>query len=341
MSNRITVKIETFEFETRFASQDYIKCGLAMQFEEDREFKIQFDNKSLGEILSEVEEYFSGEITENIETVYYVPWVVGNFIIYQISFKMDVENKKWFFRYKKSQNNPDFDYVYEMSEDDVRSMYDQLKKQYDSIDWDSLGKSELYTFNLPEKKFEWCYSAKAFEVTFGDLTCNKEIRAIYVSALNYSGPLRVKENFVNYYLGSEILIEFDDVLIDLLIHAHGLYQWRTFSKESIEIMGPRLDFIEDRHEEFCKIANVYNAFELEYLNSKIDAVRVDSTTYRSWAAHDFDKSKVGDPVELPENLHIELENGNRLSFLGWDDDFVIKIENACANAVRRSYDRLK
>ncbi len=331
MSDRITVKIETFEFETRYASQDYVKCGLTIQFgEADREFKIEFDNKSLGEILSEVEEYFNGGITENTETVYYVPWVVGNHIIYQISFKMDVENKKWLFRYKKSQNDPKFDFICEMSEDDVRSMYDQIKKQYEPIDWDSLGKSELYTFDLPEKEFEWCYSAKDFEIAFGDITRNKEIRAVYVSATNYQGPLRVKENFVNYYVGSEIFIEFDDVLIDLLIHAQGLYKWRYFDKKDVGIVGPRLDFIQDGDEEFCKIGNVYNAFELEYLNSKIEAVSVDVTTYWPWEARGFDKSKLGDPIELPENLHLQLANGNILSFLGWDDDFVIKIEDACS-----------
>ena len=29
MSKRIIVKIETFEFETKYAYQDYVKCGLA------------------------------------------------------------------------------------------------------------------------------------------------------------------------------------------------------------------------------------------------------------------------------------------------------------------------
>ena len=329
MENKITVKIETFEFETRYASQDYVKCGLAIKFEDEgREFKIEFDNKSLGEILSEIEEYFNGEITKNTETVYYVPWVVGNFVIYQITFAIDVEKKKWFFRYKKSQNDTEFGFIYEMSEDDVHSIYDQIKKQYDAIEWESLGKSELYTFDLPEEEFEWCYSAKDFESAFGDIVRNKEIRAIYVSATNYQGPLRVKENFVNYYVGSEIIIEFDDVLIDLLIHAQGLYQWRCFDDKRVRIVGPRLDFIEDGDEEFCKIANVYNAFELEYLNSAIESVSVDVTTYWPWAARGFDKSKLGDPIELPENLHLNLANGNMLSFLGWDDDFVIKIEES-------------
>lgn len=327
MSNRITVKIVTFDFEIRYTSQDYVKCGLDIKFNEaDREFKIEFDNKSLREFLSEAEEYFNGRTPPNSEMVYYVPWVAGNHVVYPISFKTDVENKKWFFRHKNSQNDSDFDFVWEMSEDDVRSMYDQVHKQYNAIVWDSLGKAELYTFDLPEKEFEWCYSAKTFEAVFGDITCNKEIRAVYVSATNYQCPLRVKENFVNYYIGAEIVIEFDDILVDLLIYAQGLYKWRYFDKKDIRIVGPRLDFIADGNKEFCKIDNVYNAFELEYLNSKIEAVSVDVTTYWPWAARGFDMSKLGEPIELPENLHLELKNGNRLSFLGWDDDFVIKIE---------------
>ena len=73
---------------------------------------------------------------------------------------------------------------------------------------------------------------------------------------------------------------------------------------------------------------------LAYLNSKVEAVSVDITTYWPWSARGFDESKLGDHIELPENLHLELENGNRFSFLGFDDDFVIKIEDACESTER-------
>ena len=328
MENNMTVSIETFEFETRYASQDYVKCGLSIKFEkEDREFKIVFDNKSLAEIISEIEMYFGGEIAENTNTVYYVPWVVGNYVIYQITFMIDVEQKKWFFRYKKSQNDAEFGFVYEISENELRSLYEQIKSQYDAVNWNNIGKSEIYTFKTPDTEFEWCYSAKSFESAIGSISNGKEIRSIYVSAMNYRDPLRVKRNFVNYYLGSEVIVEFDDYVVDLLVHAQGLYQWRIFDKKDIEIVGPKTKFIDDGDEEFCKIGNVYEAFELEYLNSRIESVKVDKTTYWPWAARGFDKSKLEDPIELPENLHFNLANGNTLSFLGWDDDFVIKISN--------------
>ena len=327
MAKEIEIKIEPNKFETRYATQDYVKCGLSIKFKkEDREFKLWFDSKSLAEIISEIEMYFSGEITENTDTVYYVPWVIGNFIIYQITFMIDVEKNKWFFRHKKSQNDAEFDFIYEMSENEVRSMYEQIKSQYDAIDWDNIGKSEIYTFNFPDTEFEWCYSAKGFEAALSSVSKGKEICAIYVSAMNYSDPLRVKTNFVNYYHGSEVIVELNDFVIDLLIHAHGLYQWRRFDKKDVDLVGPQLKFIDDGDEEFCKLGNVYDAFELEYLNSKVSTVKVDATSYWPWAARGFDKSKLGDPIDIPENLHFNLANGNTLSFLGWDDDFVIKIE---------------
>ena len=329
MAYNMIVKIDTFEFETRYASQEYVECGLSIHFEETgREFKFVFDNGSLKEILSEVDMYFNGAISQNTETVYFVPWVAGNCVVYPLTFLIDVEKRTWLFRYKSCQNNSDFDYIYEMNEDEVRSMYNQIKKQYEAIAWNVLGKSELYTFDFSEKEYQWCYSAKRFEALFAEIAFNQEIRAIYVSAANYRDPLKVEENFVNYYIGSEIVIELDDIIIDLLIYAQGLYQWRCFDKKDVAIIGPRLDFIEDGDEEFCKIEDVYHAFEFEYLNSRIKAVSVEKTSYIPWCPHGFDKSKLDDPIELPENLIFELENGNRLSFLGWDDDFVIKIENS-------------
>ena len=116
-----------------------------------------------------------------------------------------------------------------MSEDDLRSMYDQIKKQYDSIDWNSLGKSELYTFNLSEKEFEWCYSARALQQDIESLVVGQQIKSIYVSAANYLDPLHERENYVNYLdTCSQTIIVLDNVIIELWIYGHGLFSWRYF-----------------------------------------------------------------------------------------------------------------
>ena len=39
-------------------------------------------------------------------------------------------------------------------------------------------------------------------------------------------------------------------------------------------------------------------------------------------------SKVGDPIEIPEQINFTLANGNVLSFRWLDADFIIKINKA-------------
>lgn len=329
MKNKITVKIDTFEFETKYASQEYTKCGLFIRFEDvDREFRLVFDSRSICEMISEIDMYFRGDITEGTEAVYYPPWIVGNFIIYPITYWIDPKNKTWLFRHKKSQNDPEFDFLYSLTEDDIRSIQNQLKKQYDAISWDSLGRVNLYSFDLPDKSFDWCYSAKMFQKKLTELCMNKEIKAVYVSSLNYSSPLHVGKNTVNYYLGSEVLVELDDIVLDLLIHAEGLFEWRFFSKKEIKLIGPTLDFIEDGKNTFCKVESAYHAFECEYCASCIQKISVGETTFWPWTPCGFDQTKLGSPVEVPQSLWFHLKNGNALSFIGRHDDFVIAIASA-------------
>ena len=141
---------------------------------------------------------------------------------------------------------------------------------------------------------------------------------------NYADPLRVTENYVNYYLGSELIIQFDDVLLDLLIFAEGLFKWRWFNNNEYTISGPTIKFIDDGDEEFCDIGNAYGAFKTNYKVSILN-INVENTEYWPWRANGFDKSKLGDPIELPKTILFELSNNYTLSLHGWDDDFAIKL----------------
>lgn len=326
MSKSFQIKIEPFKFYQKYASQDYVLCGISFNFsDENHIFRSECNNKCLLEILSTIYDYFGGKIEKNIELYYDVPWILGG-VDYPFSFKINVQEKQWLFRYKNRTNASYFDFVFEMNEDDIRSMRRQIESEYAKMDWQSLGKSELYTFNLPSKDFEWCYSAKEFNNALNELCKGKKIDSIYVSATNYADPLRVKENYVNYYIGSEIFIQLEGVLLNLLIFACGLFMLRVFDNSEVSIAGPRLDFIQDGDNEFCNIHDVYNAFKLDYLNSKIEEVTIQDTNCWPWEAKGFDESQLGDPIELPEEIFFKLENGNTLSFVGWDDDFAIRIK---------------
>ena len=321
------IKIEPFKVYQKYALQDYVLCGISFNFS-DRNLSLRSEcnNKCLLEILSAIDDYFDGRIRKDTELDYDVPWIAGGVVKYKFSFEINVKRQHWVFRYKNQTNASDFDFLFEMNEDDVRSMRSQIESEYAKMDWQSLGKSELYTFNLPSKDFEWCYSAKAFNNALNEICMGKKIESIYVSATNYADPLRVEENFVNYFIGSEIFIKLEGVLLNLLIFACGLFKWRVFDNSEVSISGPRLDFIQDGDNEFCNIHDVYNAFKLDYLNSKIEKITIQDTDYWPWDANGFDESQLGDPIELPEAIFFKLENGNTLSFVGWDDDFVIRIK---------------
>ena len=327
MSRSFQIKIEPYEYYNKYDSQDYVLCGIRFNFSEDEKqcFRSECSNKCLYEILSAINDYFNGKIEKDTELYYEVPWIIGG-VDYPFSFKINVEKKQWIFRYKKQTNAAEFDFEYPMDESELRDMYDQIENQYAETDWFSLGKSQLYTFGLPQKEFRWCYSAKTFNEALNNLCNGKRIESIYVSATNYADPLNVRENCVNYYIGSEIFIQLEDVILNLLIFACGLFKWRSFENSEITISGPRIDFIQDGDKEFCKLDDVYRAFKLEYCNAKIENVTVNDTDCWPWDANGFDESQLGDPIELPEEVFFKLDNGNMLSFVGLDDDFAIRIK---------------
>lgn len=325
MIDKITVKINPLPHYNKYDSSDYVLCGIDFYITCNRtnhHFCSESSNNCIKELLNEIEDYLSGKLSSDTELCYYVPWIAGNHC-YPYSFKINSLDS-WSFRYKRNQNDAEFDFECDISKDDVLSLQAQIKEQFSKIDWDSLGQTPLYTFDFPDKEFEWCYSAKAFCKSLNNLCLGKSIKTIYVSATNYADPLRVEENYVHYYVGSELIIQFDDILLDLLIFAGGLFRWRWFDSNEYTMSGPTIKFIDDGDEEFCDIGNAYGAFKADY-TTKISAISVNDTEYWPWSAKGFDKSKLGDPIELPETILFELSNNYTLSLHGWDDDFTIKL----------------
>ena len=322
MIDKITVKINPLPHYNKYDSSDYVLCGIDFYITCNRtnhHFCSESSNNCIKELLNEIEDYLSGKLSPGTKLHYYIPWIAGNYCEYPYSFKISSPDI-WTFHYNYGQT----DFECEISKDAVISMRDQLDEQFSNTDWSSLGKTPLYTFHFPDKDFEWCYSAKALCDSLNNLCRGKNIKTIYVSATNYADPLQAEENYVNYYIGSELIIRFDDILLDLLIFAEGLFQWRVFDKSEYTSTGPTLKFIEDGDEEFCDIGNVYGAFKTDYTAS-INNIYVNKTDYWPWAAKGFDKSKLGNPIELPKTILFELSNNYTLSLRGMDDDFSIKL----------------
>ena len=329
MSDNIKVKINPFPYYYKNRSCPFILCVISFDIFSggcNHHFESECNDNCIKKILAETEEFLAGK-SSHTELYYAIPWIMGDTCGYPYSFEIKPEKNIWTFRYKKNQldSDSDFDFVCDLSRDDVISMKLQLKDEYAKIDWDSLGKTPIYTLDCPDKKFTWCYSAKDFCKSLKDLCVGNRIKTLYVSATNYAQPLRVKENYVNYYHGAELLIEMEDCLLDLLIFARGLFKWRLFQKSEYTFSGPTLKFIDNGDEEFCALGNIYDMFTAEYANTPISNVSVQTTDDWPWDDDDFDVSALGNPIELPETIFIHLENNYTLSLHGWDDDFAIKL----------------
>ena len=334
MTKEIEIKIEPNEYcyVNEYDSTIYNSCYLHIYFlEEDVYCTCGANDKVIIGIIETLEDYFHGRIDSDVAIYLTAPWIMGKYIIKPYAFEIDGSRYLWSFTFETPFQLANGRYidVIDLSHEQLLSMYDQLTAQFDSFDWGEIGKISLYRFSTPNKEFEWCYSASALQQDIESLAVGQTIKSIYVSVSNYLDPLHERENYVNYlHTWSQTIIVLKDVIIELWIYGHGLFSWRYFHINEVNIEGPIMDFIRNSDKDFCDIGNVHTMFKLEYKDSTIVSVSVDDTEYLPWSFTSFDKSKVGDPIEIPEQINFSLENGNVLSFRGLDADFAIKIENA-------------
>ena len=318
--------IEPFEHYTRFKTNKHILVNICFEFGEGCTFGSEFNKKGIRQLMSDIDAFLDGKTKSDTVLEYPDVTVFGDCEMHPFSFEIKPSEGVWIFRYKSYSYGESFDFLYKMNENEIRLMRYQLERQYKDIDWNSLGKCELYTFDFPERDFEWCYSAKALRDSLCKVCLGKQINSLYVSVGNYAGPLTAGENYVYYYLGSGVIVELDDILLHFLIHASGLFQWRVFKKCEYSINGPKIDLASNFDEEFCKIGNAYDCFKLEYRGSRIERISVRDTDSAPFYIGGFDEARAENPnTELPEGILLGLENGNTLSLFGEEDYFGIDI----------------
>lgn len=328
MQNAISVKLKPYEFYTRYEGSELAQCGIEFFLYQNGKtypFRSATSDTCIKEMLEYIDDYLCGRMTESRELFFFIPWIMGDFVIFPYSFRVDIENDTWEFRYKSSQNYKDFEYVQTLTHGDIMTLREQLSDEYARVDWKTLGKRPLYRFGFANRNPQWSYSATELCNILSGICKEKSIKDIYVGASNYANPLDVRKNYVNYYLGSEIIIQLDAGILELDIYGEGLFRWQLFDIPQYKIFDPYINFISDKNEEFCRIDTVYDSFTGEYRNSKIKKVTVDVTSDISYSARGFDENKLGDPVEVAESVHLHLANGFTLSFLGYDDDFAIEL----------------
>lgn len=329
--NKVKVAINPIKNYVKYKESNYVLCSITFEIEKNGKiysFKQECSNKCIEKLIKTIDKYLANKIKKNRSFYFYIPWIMGNCLEYPYSFYININESCWTFRYKDCPNNKDYDFVCELAHSEIISMQEQIKNEYFKIEWEKLGCVNLYTFSTSNKETEWCYSANEFVKELKQVCLNKEIRKIYVSAENYRDPLSVNENSVNYYTGDCVIIQFDDCLLKFGIAAYGLFHWCWYKSSEFTVSNPKYKQIEDGDDEFCDVGNAYGAFKYSYTNSKITDITVKTTDMWPWKASGFDESKLGNPIELPERLHLVLNNGVVVSLIGCDDDFVIEV-NSC------------
>ena len=182
----------------------------------------------------------------------------------------------------------------------------------------------LWFFKGPIKEHQWCYSARELNEMLTKLCVGKSIVAIYVSAMNYVSCISTQHRYVDYYMDAALVIRLNDVCIYLLVYAQGLFKVCVYSSSEVEWIQIT-DCVYDKENEFSDIADVYGMFDLEYKESEIVQVIVDKSSDWSFSVEGFEKSKIGKTIELPERIHLILDNGNKLSITGVEEYFTISI----------------
>ena len=282
----------------------------------------------LRELVETADAFLENRITEAVCLSFVVPWIAGDYVRYGYYFDIKIGDNPgdnyWVFNITPNftAEKRELKYSCKLNREQVKALRDSLACQINEFDWENCGKTEFFMFELPDRPYEWCYSARALENTLNELLVGDKLETIYVSGSNYTDPLRVRENFVNYYIGSRVYLEFENQHVDILANAAGLFEIRFFKTCEVK-KSQYFDQLEELDEVLCDTGYVFN---LKYAGQVIQHIDVEAVEYYPWHAKGFDKSKIGEPRELPESIHFGFENRTELTIAGWDDDFIIQME---------------
>lgn len=335
MTDKFEVRICPIPYYVKYKSSDYTLANIQFDIIQDG---VPFDNGHNGwykccdiglkKLIKAADDFLAGRITEKTRLRFVIPDIYGEDSYYGYFFEINVGSMSaenyWEFKATPNHIVREWitDYACRLNQEQVAALRNSVARQFEAFDWENCGKTEFFRFDVPDRPYEWCYSAKRLETMLNELLTGQKLQAIYVSGTNYAGPLSVRKNYVDYYLGSRVYLAFEKTHADILAHAYGLFEIRFFDADQVN-RTRFYDELENGDEVLCDTGDV---FQLHYEGETIKRITVDADNYWAYTAKGFDISKVGDPVELPSNLHFVFHSGSQLTIIGGEDDFVLKME---------------
>lgn len=330
MVEKFDLSLRPIKYYVRFQNDDVIRAIIDINIVNDGvKFSQSFlcSDYVINQLINASDQFVSGKITEADRLWLKHPHIVNGvlpffFDMYPAS---EHDGEHWVFHFVENPYIDDMKEIYscDLGKNLIEKMGLDLDREYKDFDWENAGKTEYYKFGFPDIDYKWYYSASEFSNDVKEMVLGHKLQNIYVSALNYAAPLRVENNFVNYYLGSQLILEFDDIFLDILAIAEGLFQMRVLYKSGYQVMLIRHTGFPDYSDDYCITGYMFTE---DFHDSPIIGVNSEPTEYWPWSPKSFDESKVPEPAALPKTLALSCENNNVITIGGWDDDFYIRID---------------
>lgn len=332
MTEQFEVRIYPFEHYAKQQGAEYVVFGISFEFEEDGEHLCRRKAccvETVRQMIKAADDFLTGEPGEDYRLTFNDPEVTGADDVYNYFFDVHQgaggKDGHWTFQCCRCfwEGKPEsIENKCEVSRTQISAMKAALEAQMGAFDWEEYGKTEYFRYTLPERPYEWCYSAKELESMLNRLVRGDRLQKILVSGMNYAYPLSVAENYADYYLGTRVYLEFDGGGVDMQVDAPGLVRIRVFDRE--EVRKTRYyGELEDPNDILCDTGYV---FDNSYTGQTVTNVVVRDCNYWEYDAIGFDEGRVGVPAELPESIHFGFENSTVLSLYGANDDVVIQME---------------
>ena len=318
--------------ETKYVRFEYEKdpfCGISIATS-DMTTSFTFDRLGLHKshlkrIIAEIDNTLAGKHNEDLHLQFADPRIAGGDLFSPISFVIHPgqthEEDYWEFQYKSNggyHNSGKTQYSVCLCTDDLKNFKDDLQSQIDNFNWEEHGKIEYYEIRLPEHEPETVYSAEELCADLSGFLAGKTLKKIFVSLRGFIDSSQRTENSLDFsYMGGEILLLFDDLAVELYIHAQGMIQYHVYEDIDPNVFVKKRGFApEDTYSNdsyFCDIAPL---LALKYENSRVKTVEVFPTDTWPFSQSWFDEAKAEASGHLPNLIKLSMSNGVRVCFEG-------------------------
>ncbi|MBR6209513.1 MAG: hypothetical protein IKQ69_11010 [Oscillospiraceae bacterium] len=313
----------------RFENDNDPFCGLSITTS-DMTTTFTFDGlglhrSHLRRIIAEINNTLDGKYSEEFHLQFEDPNVVGGECFSPISFIIHPgkthEEDYWEFLYQSNggyHNSGKTQYSMCLCTNDLKYFRDDLQSQINNFNWKEHGKIEYYEIHLPEHELETAYSAEELRSDLSSLLTGKTLRKIYVDLYGFIDSSQRTENSLDFsYMGGASLLVFEDLAVELCIHAEGMIRYHVFYDIDPGAFVKKTGFApEETYSSNSYFFDIAPQLSLKYENSWVKEIEVIPTDTWPFSQSWFDEEKAEASGHLPNLIKLNMSNGVRVCFEG-------------------------